>query len=49
MQQNQLPETNPLLHPPERKGVASAWAVELLTVENVVFVLIKKEMEVWED
>ena len=48
MQQNQLLETNALLHPP-KKGVASVWAVELLTVENFITVLIRKEMEVWEN
>ena len=46
MQQNQLLETNVLLHPLERKSVATVWAVELLTAENVVIVLIRKKMEV---
>ena len=49
MQQNQLLETTALLRPLERKGVASVWAVELLTAKNVIIVLIRKEMEVWED
>ena len=49
MQQNQLLETNALLHPLKRKAVASVWAVEFLGAENAVIVLIRKEMEVRED
>ena len=33
----------------KRKGVASVWAAELLTAENFITVLIRKEMEVWEN